>query len=157
MKKPRSRDDHAAHPVLRAWVSVTAVALVSLAACHPAPRAADPAAHGPWDAMSADQKMEFMRGVVTPRMGEIFTGFDRHRYPELRCATCHGSDGAERAWKMPNPDLLLEPTPWNTGPAAPEHAPTSFDAFMARSVAPEMAKLLDRPSFGCFGCHTPET
>jgi hypothetical protein len=106
--------------------------------------------------MTADQKLEHMRSVVKPRMREVFMDFDPHRYPKLNCSTCHGADGAKHAWKMPNPDLLLEPTPWNTGHADPKGAPSRIDAFMAKSVAPEMAKLLGRPTFGCFGCHTAE-
>lgn len=47
--------------------------------------------------------------------------------------------------------------PWNTGPADPAGAPSSFDAFMAGTVAPELARLLGRETFGCFGCHTPDT
>lgn len=113
--------------------------------------------------MSKEQRLEYMTSTVMPRMKALFVAYDPHRYARMTCATCHGADGRERGWAMPNGDLLLEPSPWNTTGAAPADAPSERDAFMARSVAPEMARLLGRPygpssqtGFGCFGCHTPE-
>jgi mono/diheme cytochrome c family protein len=134
-----------------------ALAIAWSIGCGPTPPAEPPVVETHWDSMGAEQRLEHMRSAVTPRMKAVFMGFDRHRYPKFGCATCHGADGPERAWRMPNPDLLLEPTPWNTGAADPRGAPSSFDAFMASGVAPEMARLLGRKTFGCFGCHTPDT
>ncbi|MBK7581650.1 MAG: hypothetical protein IPI67_15760 [Myxococcales bacterium] len=112
--------------------------------------------------MSSNQKLEYMETTVMPRMSALFREYDPHRFPRLTCERCHGPDGARRGWAMPSPELLLEETPWNTGAASPDAAPSKFDAFMASRVAPEMAKLLraspgSRPDgSGCFGCHTPE-
>jgi hypothetical protein len=108
--------------------------------------------------MSDDEKMVFMTDVVTPRMKDVFEAYDRHRFAKFGCESCHAADGAERGFAMPCPDLLLEPSPWNTGRAAPAEAPSPFDAFMAKSVTPEMAKLLGRPAdgLGCFACHSEE-
>ncbi len=131
--------------------------LISLASCAP-PAQSPPRA---WDSMSTHDRLEYMKSTVTPRMAAVFRAYDRHRFPQLTCDNCHGPDGAQHGWTL-NPDLLLEPTPWNQGAAPPAAAPSKFDNFMARSVTPEMARLLGRPegagphAFGCFGCHTPE-
>lgn len=128
--------------------------LVGATAC--ARPAAAPTASVPWDSMSMPQRHAYMTTTVTPRMAAAFTGYDPHRYPTLSCATCHGKTGVRQGWAMPNPDLLLEPTSWNSTPAPePAYAPSRMDAFMAGSVATEMSTLLGRPS-GCFACHTPE-
>lgn len=133
---------------------------VSFTACS----AHAPAEHpGPtsWDSMSGEQKLQYMESTVMPRMKALFESYDPHRFSRMTCKSCHGADGAQRRWITPSPELLLEETKWNTGAAAPDAAPSEFDAFMARSVGPEMAKLLGRPygapnGFGCFGCHAPE-
>jgi mono/diheme cytochrome c family protein len=113
--------------------------------------------------MSKDEKLAYMTDVVMPRMKAVFVAYDPHRFAKMSCAGCHGADGEKRGWVMSASDLLLEPTPWNSGSAAPGRAPSEFDAFMAKSVTPEMAKLMGREvgapnqgGFGCFGCHTPE-
>lgn len=129
-------------------------ALLAAAAC--ARPAAAPAAPVPWEAMSKEQRHEFMTVTVTPRMEAAFASYDRHRYPKLDCASCHGKTGEAQGWAMPNPDLLLEPSPWNSGPAPDAaHAPSRMDAFMAGTVATELSALVGRPS-GCFACHTRE-
>lgn len=100
-----------------------------------------------------------MNERVTPRMRALFVAHDPHRYAKFSCAACHGKRGPEHAYRMPNPELLLEPTAWNTTPAPePSRAPSEMDAFMARVVAPEMTHLLGRaPSTStCFICHTRE-
>ncbi len=128
--------------------------LVGAAAC--ARPAAAPIASVPWDSMSMQQRHDYMKSTVTPRMAAAFTGYDPHRYPTLTCASCHGKSGAEQGWAMPNPDLLLEPSPWNMAPTPdPAHATSRMDTFMAGTVATEMSALLGRPS-GCFACHTAE-
>jgi cytochrome c553 len=149
----------------RAAVAVLAVTLAALASCGPpareARRVAAPAS-GPtaaWDELPPAARLAAMRASVTQRMRALFVAEDPHRYARFACATCHGRDGPARGYRMPNPDLLLEPTPWNTGPSPdPAQAPSARDAFMARVVAPEMGRLLGRrdAASGCFACHTRE-
>ncbi len=106
--------------------------------------------------MTEQQRLEYMKVTVTPRMATAFVTFDRHRYPKLECASCHGKTGSERGWAMPNPDLLLEPSPWNSGPAPdPAVAASPMERFMAATVVPELSAILGRPT-GCFACHAPE-
>ncbi len=115
-----------------------------------------------WDTMTQAQKHDFMSATVMPRMRALFVARDPHRYAKVTCATCHGRDGPARGYRMPNPALLLEPSPWNTGAAPPDGAPSEQDAFMARVIAPELGRLLGRgsgtaaraPEAGCFACHT---
>lgn len=96
--------------------------------------------------MSRAQKLAFMHDTVMPQMKAVFVEFDRHRYANMSCATCHGQDGEKRGYKMPSPDLLLETEPTHTG---------EIDKFMHEKVAPEMARMLGtKPD--CFSCHTPD-
>lgn len=127
--------------------------IVTVASC--APHAAAPVAGERWDAMSKERKLEYMDATVMPRTKAAFVAYDPHRYAKLDCVSCHGREAATRGYAMPNPDLLLEPTPWNTTSADPATAPSPMDAFMAGVVTKEMGRLVGRP-FACFGCHTPE-
>lgn len=88
-----------------------------------------------------------MERTVMPEMRAVFSEHDAARFAKMSCATCHGADGEARRWKMPNPDLLLE-----EHDVATPHA--RMNAFMRDRVTPEMARLLGRPTFDCFGCHT---
>ncbi len=141
---------------------VLAAALLGLASCQSAGgvgRAPSSAPARAWDELPPSDRLTFMEAKVTPRMRDLFVAEDSHRYPKFACATCHGRDGPSRGYRMPNPSLLLEPTEWNTAPAPdPSRAPSATDAFMARVVAPELARLLGRAPAqgGCFVCHTRE-
>lgn len=150
-------------PLARAGLASVGLACAGLGSVGLSCGAAEPLAStptsAPWASMTRDQKLSFMATAVMPRMKERFVAADPHRYARMDCTTCHGQDGAKRGWAMPNPDLLLEPTPWNTGAAPPSEAPSRFDAFMAREIAPEMNRLLGArggTGAGCFRCHTPE-
>lgn len=123
-----------------------------------------------WSAMSPEQKSAYMRTTVLPRMKAVFMEFDPHRYPKMDCAPCHAPEAITRGWKMPNPDLLLDPscltgTPRSLyGSESAAKAMATMDRFMRERVQPEMAALLGRPpydpatqkGFDCFGCHTPD-
>ena len=139
-----------------ARAALVAVAAVTLASCRPPAPTPTAPAHA-WEGLTPPERLEAMRERVTPRMRALFVAEDPHRYARFTCATCHGRDGPARAYRMPNPDLLLEPTPWNTAASPdPARAPSARDAFMARVVAPELARLLGRPGAGCFACHARE-
>jgi len=109
-----------------------------------------------WDAMTKEQRHEHMKADVMPRMTAAFVAFDPHRYARLDCATCHGKTGPQRGWAMPNPELLLEPSPWNSA-ATPDPASASspMERFMAATVVKELSAAVGRPT-GCFACHVPE-
>lgn len=106
---------------------------VLFAACtRPAPR---------WEPTGpAKTKHAFMREVVTPEMEALFRRWDRHRYPRLGCASCHGHEG----FVMPNDDLRLEPEAL--------HGDSPMLRFMRDEVTPTMSRLLGRKA-DCWTCH----
>ena len=123
--------------------------------------------------MSHELKLEYMTNTVMPRMREVFSAFDPHRYRRMGCVPCHARDSKGLSWKMPNGDLPIDTAcggnalELGSAPSEGAHAHTSaamseMDGFMLRDVGPEMARLLGVPAydpiarrgFGCFGCHT---
>jgi cytochrome c553 len=144
---------------------------VALAADEGAPPAAKVV--GPpevaWKDMNKDQRMKFMKAVVNPKMKVVFQTFDAQKFAKFGCATCHGKDGKDREFKMPNPNADIHPLP---------DSPEGFKAllakkadwpkwakFMGEKVEPTLfAELLKVPVFnpakpdpnayGCAKCHT---
>jgi hypothetical protein len=110
------------------------------------------------DTMSKDQKVAFMKAMITPRMGKVFQGADAKRYGEFGCKTCHGP-----AFALPKaflPKLKLKDGKLTAFAEKPE-----ISKFMAEKVTPEMAAAMGaqpydpakHTGFGCGGCHTIET
>jgi hypothetical protein len=133
---------------------------VATASAAPAGPPAPPAA-GEWDKWSKDQKLEYMKTAVMPKMGGLFHDYDAKRYDEPKCALCHGAGVKDGSFKMPNPDLpKLDVTPAGFKTLMTKHA--AVFEFMAKQVEPTMASLLgEEPfdpktmkGFGCLGCHT---
>jgi hypothetical protein len=102
-----------------------------------------------------------MAREVLPRMAERFEEYDRERFSDFACQTCHGDDMVERGYEMPNPGILaLHPT------GSPEQQQMVTDhpemvTFMYSHVRPLMQTLLGEPAydeetgegFSCFFCH----
>src|SRR5690242_7271792 len=86
-------------------------------------RAADEAAPakvvGPpevaWKDMTKEQKLKFMKAVVNPKMRTVFQKFDPKTFEKFGCATCHGKDGKDREFKMPNPKADIHALPDSPG------------------------------------------
>ncbi len=110
-----------------------------------------------FDKAPREQKVRFMRTKVLPAMKAAFQQFDKVKYANFGCKTCHGKNAVARKFKMPSPDLpqldfhLIE-----QGKQKPEVA-----NFMSKVVKPTMAKIFDRPpgwafqpGHGCVECHT---
>jgi hypothetical protein len=98
-----------------------------------------------------------MKTKVVPAMKTAFQGFDKKKFANFGCKTCHGKNPEKVKYKMPNPDLpKLDFAALKAGKQKPEIA-----KFMADSVKPGMAKLLEQPmmdeanpkGFGCLECH----
>jgi len=104
--------------------------------------------------MSYAQRLRFMEATIDPEMRRVFVDYDPHKFGGFACKTCHGASGRARGYAMPNPDLLLEPSPWNTGAADPKDAPDAMSAFMT-TVSARMSALMGH-GVGCFSCHTEE-
>jgi len=133
----------------------------------PATAAPPPAASAPtagaeapqklWKDRSKDERREYMKTVVAPKMAGLFKEFDAKRFADPNCMTCHGSGAKAGTFQMPNPEL-----PKLTSFEAEMKEHPEITKFMAEKVVPEMAKMLDMPpfdpatkqGFGCAGCHT---
>jgi hypothetical protein len=124
-----------------------------------APVAAAPGAA--WKDMNHDQRKDYMKKVVFPKMKEEFIGYDAKRYSEMNCVTCHGDGAKDGSFKMPNPKLPKLPAEEAGFKKLGEQKPEAVK-FMGGKVVPDMAKMLGeepfnmqtKQGFGCFECHT---
>jgi hypothetical protein len=116
----------------------------------------------PWSQKTHEQRADWMVHQVLPKMKAAFQGFDAKGFEDFKCQTCHGKNAREVNFKMPNPEIYALPAE-NTFVAAMEYDKDTTK-FMAETVVPTMAKLLDThpydmktgEGFGCFNCHTKE-
>jgi len=141
------------------------VVYVSVAQPAPAPVAAPAAASAAkeiaWADMNKDQRLEYMKSVVAPRMKQVFVNFSPDRFSKMNCMTCHGDSAADGSFKMPNPRLPKLPTTPDGFKKLAAEKPAVMD-FMKNEVKPKMAALLGAPEynpetksgFGCMECHT---
>jgi hypothetical protein len=114
-----------------------------------------------WSAMSKEQKKEFMKAVVAPRMRDLFVAYDGTRYSNFSCTTCHGDSATDGSFKMPNPKLPVLPNSPDGFKKLLTDKPEMME-FMGKKVKPTMAQLLGVPEFnpetrtgfGCMECHT---
>lgn len=123
----------------------------------------DTEASGPvWADLEGQDRLNYMAEVVmptlAPRFAEVEGGWEA-----LDCVSCHGPEGGDVGWAMPNglKPLGLEAFPLPETFSSPEEEAVS--RFMIDVVTPEMARLLGQPEFdpndplgggfGCFGCH----
>jgi hypothetical protein len=115
----------------------------------------------PWKDMNAEQRKDYMKTVVFPKMKDNFGAFDATRYAGMNCITCHGESAKEGNFKMPNPKLPKLPADEAGFKALTEKKPDVMK-FMGGKVVPQMASMLgEQPfnpqtheGFGCFRCHT---
>jgi len=111
-----------------------------------------------FDKLTHDEKMDFMKKQVVPKMKPMFQKFDAKEFANFGCKTCHGKDPAKSKYEMPSKDVpALDFVALKAGKQKPEVA-----KWMSEVVKPEMAKLLNEPEysdtnpkgFGCTHCHT---
>jgi hypothetical protein len=122
---------------------------------------AAPAAKPAWKDMKAEQRKEYMKTVVVPKMKEEFVAFNAHAYGEMNCATCHGEGAKDGSFKMPNPKLPKLPGDEAGFKALMKKKPEVMK-FMSGKVVPAMAEMVGespynpetKQGFGCFECHT---
>ena len=110
-----------------------------------------------WEAMSQEQRRDYMKKTVVPTMKPLFQKFDAKHYANFGCKTCHGKDPKASKFKMPNADLpKLDFAALKAGKQKPEIA-----KWMGDVVMPQMAGLMHQPphseanpkGFGCLECH----
>jgi len=122
---------------------------------------AAPAAKPAWKDMKADQRKEYMKTVVLPKMKEEFVAFNAHAYGDMNCVTCHGDSAKDGSFKMPNPKLPRLPSDEAGFKALMKKKP-EVTKFMGSKVVPAMAEMVGespynpetKQGFGCFECHT---
>ena len=157
-----SRFPHSVGAALAAGLVFAVVACAETTGSAPAP--ATGAAAGKdvaWADMVKEQRIEYMKTVVLPRMKTAFTQFSPDRFDKMNCVTCHGDGATDGSFKMPNPKLPVLPnTPEGFKQLAGERP--AVMAFMKSEVKPRMAAMLGMPEwtpeshrgFGCGACHT---
>lgn len=134
--------------------STSAVASVAPSASATAPK---------WEGMGKEERINLMKTVVMPKMGELFKAHDAKKFKEVTCKTCHGPGAKDGNFKMPNAGLPK----LNAKDGFKKHmdkAHADITKFMMTKVVPEMAGILGKPvydpathaGFGCGGCHVME-
>jgi cytochrome c553 len=101
------------------------------------------------DEMTQEQKTEFMKQRVLPRMAKVFSN-----EANFGCKTCHGPKFEEPEDYLPH--LTMQDGKITAFADKPEVA-----RFMAEKVVPQMATALGlqpydpatQQGFGCAGCH----
>lgn len=113
--------------------------------------------------MNHDQRLEFMKSTVLPKMKTEFAEYDSKRFGNINCGTCHGAGMKDGSFKMPNPKLPTVPNDMPGFEALGKAHPDAMK-FMATKVVPDMAKMLGQDpydpktgkGFGCHECHTSD-
>jgi len=153
--------------VLLGFLAAAAMACAETTPAAPAPATAaaqttaKPAGEIAWADMNKEQRIEYMKSVVVPRMKQAFTAFNPDRYAKMNCMTCHGDSATDGSFKMPNPRLPQLPNSPDGFKKLAAEKPAVLD-FMKNEVKPKMAALLGMPEwtpenksgFGCVECHT---
>jgi hypothetical protein len=158
----RVRRGHGA--LLAGCVALGVIACAETAPSTPAPTtAASPTAakEVAWADMVKEQRIDYMKSVVLPRMKQAFTQFSPDRYSKMNCVTCHGDGAHDGSFKMPNPRLPVLPNSSEGFKELAADKPAFMD-FMKNEVKPKMAAMLGTPEwnpetktgFGCGACHT---
>ena len=114
--------------------------------------------------MVKDQRIDYMKSVVLPRMKQAFTNFSPDRFSKMNCVTCHGDSAADGSFKMPNPNLPKLPSAPDGFKQLAQERPAAME-FMKGEVKPKMAAMLGMPDwspetksgFACMDCHTAAT
>ena len=150
------------------WLAAAAMGCAETTPAAPAPATAaaaqpgaKPAGEIAWADMNKDQRIEYMKSVVIPRMKQVFVRFNPDRYSKMNCMTCHGDSATDGSFKMPNPRLPQLPNSPDGFKKLAAEKPAVVD-FMKNEVKPRMAALLGMPEwtpetksgFGCVECHT---
>lgn len=98
---------------------------------------------------------------VLPAASDLFQSWQRERYADFSCATCHGADAAARSYAMPNPSLItLYPT-GTIGQVETLARYTEASTFMYSRLLPAVQTMVGAHAFDpatgegftCYACH----
>lgn len=120
--------------------------------------------HLAWADMNPEQRGEYMANVVVPRLRPVFQAYDAEAYAEFNCATCHGENGHEVGFRMPNGLVPLDPMQIPSMFESEDPEVQRVVQFMAGEVTPLMTELLGaqpydpetHQGFGCMSCHSAQ-
>lgn len=115
-----------------------------------------------WADKTFQQKKEWMGIEVLPKMKAAFKAYDEAQFKGFGCDTCHGEDGKDKNYEMPNDGIY--PLPKDDPIKAAMEYDEKVTKFMMDEVTPQTAALLNMEvynpetgqGFGCFGCHPME-
>ncbi len=115
-----------------------------------------------WKDMNHDQRLDFMKTTVLPKMKAEFAAYDSKRFGNITCGTCHGDGAKDGSFKMPNPKIMPKIPNDKDGFAKIMKDQPDAVKFMGGKVVPMMAQMLgEEPydmktgkGFGCHECHT---
>lgn len=115
-----------------------------------------------WADKTFQQRKEWMGIEVLPKSKASFKAYDEAQFKGFGCDTCHGEDGKDKNYEMPNDGIY--PLPKDDPIKAAMDYDEKVTQFMIDKVVPETAALLDMEpynektgqGFGCFGCHPME-
>ena len=111
---------------------------------------------GPFEDMDFDERKEFMMQIVEPAMQELFQEYDADEFASFSCSTCHGEDGEDLEYELPNG---LEPLSQADFPVGNIDDPDrrAFALFMEDEIVPAIAEHLGRTvgvgGVRCTTCH----
>ncbi len=108
------------------------------------------AAEKKWADMNFDERKKYMSKVYYPAMKEKFQAYDAEGFAKFTCDTCHGEDGKEKNFAMPNGVSPLDPAdPVANGKDMDE----KVTQFMMDVVVTETASMLGEHEGKCMTCH----
>lgn len=114
-----------------------------------------------WDAMSKEQKGDYMKQVIKPEMQALMASFDAEEGEEFGCKSCHGDNAKEVGFEMPNGLHPLVASEIESMPNSDDEEEARWAVFMMKKWEPKMAALLGKQpydpatgqGFSCFDCH----
>ncbi len=109
----------------------------------------------PWTEMGHEEREWYMVGKVLPIMKELFARQDRTHWDpsSFECATCHGDEGPEVGYAMPQQSLYRVPAPGTPAWQNMERIFPEVVTFMKETVTPTMGTLLGVEDYTCHHCH----
>lgn len=120
-----------------------------------------PSPPAPWAEMDAAARGSYMAQSIVPYFRALFQEYDPERYATFGCPTCHGATATQRAFAMPNPDLLALHPSGSAEQIAMRNEHPRMVKLMFNHVVPAMKHAVQAEDFdettgagfSCYTCH----